>query len=152
MLRREANCACVRLVLYEIEVKRTFSFSSKFFHAHTVYTDQRPEMRELQLIKWYKGGQEKHLRIIASTAPQWENLGTTFGISPAELKGFKLVNMLNQEGCYRDVLQRWLQNGSQPRDAYAVTWRGLIQALRDTSLRKIADELQTALCKSELHD
>ena len=114
-----------------------------------VYTDERPEMRELQLIKWYKGGQEKHLRIKASAAPRWKDLGTTFGISPAELQGFERQNMLDQEGCCYAVLQRWLQNGSQPRDAYAVTWRGLIQALRDTSLREIADELQTALCKSE---
>ena len=114
-----------------------------------VYTDERPTMRELQLIKWYKDGQEKHLRIKASTAPNWKNLGTTFGISPAELDGFERQNMLNQEGCCYAVLQRWLENGSQPKDAYAVTWIGLIQALRDTSLREIADELETALCKSE---
>ena len=114
-----------------------------------IYAAERPEMRKLQLIKWNKGGEEKQVKIITDTAPHWVNLGTTFGISQAELDGFRTQNMLNQEGCCRSVLQRWLQNGSQPRDAYPVTWRGLIKALRDTGLREIADQLETALCKGE---
>ena len=102
-------------------------------------------MHELQLIKWYKGDQEKHLKIKASIATHWRQLGTTLGISPAELEGFNQQYMLNQEDCCQAVLLKWMQNGSQPRDAYAVTWRGLMEALRDTSLREIASDLETAL-------
>lgn len=114
-----------------------------------MYADERPEMRELQLIKWNKGGQEKQLKIIADTAPSWQVLGTTFGLSPADLQGFQHQSMMNQQECYRSVLQKWLQNGSQPRVAYPVTWRGLIKAFRDSSLSEIADQLETALCQSE---
>ena len=110
-----------------------------------VYADERPKIRELQLIKWCKGDEEKHLRIKASIAPRWKDFGITFGISLAELQAFERQNMLNQEDCCYSVFYRWLQNGSQPRDAYAVTWRGLIKALRDTSFREIANELETAL-------
>ena len=114
-----------------------------------MFADERPKMSELQLMKWCKGGQEKQLRIKADIAPRWKELGTTLGISPAELEGFERQKMLNQEECCYAVLQRWLENGSQPREAYSVTWKGLIKALRDTSLREIADELETALCKRE---
>ena len=126
------------------------SFMHLLHSMSIVYADEPPEMRELQLMKWRKGGQEKHLRIIANTAPRWKELGTTLGISPAELEGFERQRILNQEECCRSVLQRWLENGSQPREAYPVTWRGLFEALRDTGkCGQIATDLKTALCQRE---
>ena len=112
-----------------------------------IHVDERPGMRELQLIKWNKDGEEKHLRIRTSISTHWKDLGNTFGISASELQGLDRQHMRDQEECCYAVLQKWLQNGSQPRDTYAVTWRGLIGALQDTNLREVANELEMALRK-----
>ena len=103
-------------------------------------------MTDLQLIKWVdKGGKEQHLRTIENISDKWKKLGTTFGIPPPVLTGYAKVNMQEQEDCCRDVIQRWLQDGSRPRESYPVSWIGLIKALRDSGINSAASDLKEAL-------
>ena len=96
-------------------------------------------MKELQLIKW--DGKEK-LMLIETIAAHWRKLGTTLGIPEQVLNGYATKHMKDQEECCREVLQRWRERGSEPKESYPVNWEGLINAIEDTGLGVIADDMR----------
>jgi len=57
--------------------------------------------------------------------------------------------MREQEECLREVLQRWLDRGSVPKESYPVNWEGLINALEDTGLDVVADDMRQMISKNE---
>ena len=103
-------------------------------------------MAELQLIRWSDRGQEKQLKVIETIASKWKKLGITFGVPQSVLNGYEQEHRDQELRCYA-VLQRWLEDGSTPKDNYPVSWNGLIKALNDSSLSVVADELKNALSK-----
>ena len=103
-------------------------------------------MKQLQLIKWPSGDKIMPIETIAT---HWRKLGTTLGIPETVLKGFSTTHMKEQEDCCREVLQRWLERGSVPKESYPVNWEGLINALEDTGLDVVADDMRQMISRNE---
>ena len=59
---------------------------------------------------------------------KWEDLGKQFGFTPAVLRGYKRECLGKNEGCFKKVIDRWLEDGP---DNYPHTWSGLCEALKD---------------------
>lgn len=110
------------------------------------FLSKRPTMTQLQLIKWPSGDK---IVLIETTAVHWRRLGTTLGIPEQVLKGFATTHTREQEECLREVLQRWLDRGSVPKESYTVNWEGLINALEDTGLDVVADDMRQMISKNE---
>lgn len=55
----------------------------------------------------------------------------------SRIESFEMESQRNPEYMVRLILQEWLQGNGLP-----VTWRSLVQTLRDTDLSVLADEIE----------
>ena len=80
-------------------------------------------------------------------SPNWRDIGELIGLPVPTLKNIATEHRDKPIGCCRDVLHHWLEN---PPSDYPITWRGLIELLKDCKFGQIVSELKSVLSKSNL--
>ena len=78
---------------------------------------------------------------------KWREIGELIGLSVPILTGIGTEHRDNSLKCCRAVLDYWLEN---PPTEYPITWRGLIELLKDCKLGQVVSELQSVLSKTNL--
>ena len=107
-----------------------------------------PTLGYLQLLKWHDSqGKRRDLRLLRDLAPIWDSVAGTLHLSAAEIKIIEKNNTGDQSGRIREVVVKWLANGSQLPEAkrYPVNWRGFFHLLLDTEQSDLATALKNAL-------
>ena len=105
------------------------------------WMNAEPEMKLLHLIKYTDSeGNDKKFRFISEIQNSCRRLGTQLGISTATLDGIDR-HLALEDQCEK-ILHLWITKGE---GEYGVTWAGLLQALEDVQLRRIAEHLREAL-------
>ena len=88
-------------------------------------------------------GKRHELKVMNEVASSWKDLGSLFNYDT------KQIAQNNNRGgdyamdCCREVLEKWSSKGRAR--SYRFSWNGLIQALRDIDLNRIADDIDIAL-------
>jgi hypothetical protein len=77
----------------------------------------------------------------------WRGIGELIGLSVSTLRSIATDHRDKSLECCRAVLSHWLEN---PPTDYPITWRGLIELLRDCKLGQVVSELQSVLSESSL--
>ena len=87
------------------------------------------------------------MRLLRDLAPIWDSVAATLHLSTAEIKIIEKNNTGDQSGRIREVVVKWLSNGSQLPEAkrYPVNWRGFFHLLLDTEQSDMATALKNAL-------
>lgn len=104
-------------------------------------TDARPELSDVDVIKWKDGGDIKTFRLIDFIG-KCDGISNQFKIPKAKYDGWVREKQGAQREVCHDVFQHWLNSGTGP---YTTTWRGLIKVLEDVELGEVAKQLKTAL-------
>ena len=111
-------------------------------------TDEVPSLGYLQLMKWYNSQNKRQdLRLLRDLAPIWDKVGETLHLSAADIKIIERNNVCDQSGRIREVVAKWLSNGSMLQEAarYPVNWRGFYHLLLDVEQSDMAIGLKSAL-------
>ena len=118
------------------------------FFIYTVaksWRSERPTVEMMHLIKYASSdGQIKEFRLLRNVQRHWEAIGILLGIHLHTLRGFELKRDNDLEKQCQDVLQTWLERGSEK---YPVSWSGMLKVLEDVELKEISRKLQEALGK-----
>lgn len=112
------------------------------------YSDEVPTLGYLQLLKWYDSQKKRQdLRLLRNLAPIWDRAAETLHLSAAEIKIIEKNNAGDQSGRVREVIVKWLSNGSMLPESgrYPVNWRGFFHLLLDAEQSDLADALKSAL-------
>lgn len=107
-----------------------------------------PTLGYLQLLKWYDSQNKRQdLRLLRELAPLWDRVAGTLHLSAAEVQIIKKNNNDDQLGRIREVIVKWLSNGSMlpEADRYPVSWRGFFHLLLDAEESDMATALKSAL-------
>ena len=110
--------------------------------------DEVPSLGYLQLIKWYDSQNKRQdLRLLRDLAPIWDRTAETLHLSAAEIRIIEKNNTGDQSGRIREVIVKWLSNGSMLPEAgrYPVNWRGFYHLLLDAERSDMAITLKSAL-------
>ena len=97
-------------------------------------------MKNLLLLK--KGNPCKRLNLIQEMSPKWKDAGCLLGLSIARLKGIKKEHQGDSYECCQDVMQEWLDNGTED---YPNEWDGVLELLKDLIFSNLAKKLQEML-------
>ena len=103
-----------------------------------------PTMQDLHSLTWDNGGKLEQLKVIemCSSKHKCEDLSRILGQPESHLSSsVKEVS----SSCCQAMFQRWLVWGSMPKEAYPITWQGLVNMLKDTGLEDDAKQLEKAL-------
>lgn len=87
-------------------------------------------------------GQEQNLYLIRDIQASCKVLGTILGIDSGTLKGFDILHRGDMPSLCKDILDTWMMRAPEN---YPVTWGGLLDALRNADLKRIATNLEKAL-------
>ena len=112
-----------------------------------VSAGEEPLTKNLILLKWRDERDQVNVYKLREVfSPYWRDLGRLFGFHESLLSNFATLHRENPEQCFSEVVSQWQRDGSVPRTAYAVSWGGLMQALRDLGrLSREVDKLETAV-------
>ena len=114
----------------------------------SLYLDDVPTLGYLQLLKWYDSQNKRQdLRLLRDLAPIWDKTAETLHLSVAEIRIIEKNNTGDQSGRIREVVVKWLSNGSMLPEAgrYPVNWRGFYHLLLDAEQSDMAIALKSAL-------
>ena len=104
-----------------------------------------PTMMELESLKWTESnGKSKEINILDECIANSlaEELQKTFGIHEDKIS--LAVRRIPMSFC-RSVFQRWYSEGSSPKEAYPISWNGLIKALKAVGMNDLAMNIESAL-------
>ena len=107
-------------------------------------SDSQPTIAELTLLKQADG---KKIKIIASLAPLWRDLGflMNFDQRGTEVETIEKKYRGDPKECCCAMFQHWLNgNGVRP-----CSWHKLIELIDDIDQEVLAQEIQTALSASQ---
>ena len=111
---------------------------------HTL--EKAPTMSDLKLMSWKneESGEVNEVRIIKECIKNnlCSKLQSMFGISQTDVSEYVRHN---PEYCCQVVFQKWYVLGSNPRDAYPISWNSVIQVLKEVGLQEVASQLRDAL-------
>ena len=82
------------------------------------------------------------LKVMDEVAGSWKKLGTLFNYDVNQIAGNHMGGDFAMDCCL-EVLGRWFSKGRAR--GYPFSWSGLIQALRDIDLDRVADDIDIAL-------
>lgn len=102
------------------------------------FIDSVPTLKKLSLMKTDEG---KKIKIIATVAPRWQDLGVQleFDELGSKLDTIKTKNLNDPENCCREMFQHWLiGNGVRP-----CSWRKLIELLDDCDFEMLAGQVKS---------
>ena len=87
-------------------------------------------------------GERRALKVMDEVAGSWKKLGTLFNYDVNRIAGNHMGGDYAMDCCL-EVLGRWFRKGRAR--GYPLSWSGLIQALRDIDLDRVADDIDIAL-------
>ena len=105
-------------------------------------------MKYLKLIKW--GGETERFKrffLMENISPNWRDIGELIGLPVSALRNIATEHRDKPLDCCRAVLGHWLEN---PPKEYPITWKGLIELLKDCKLGQVVSELRSILSETKL--
>ena len=108
-------------------------------------TDTKPEIADLNCFK-YKDtkGEIQRFYIMNKIAAQWRKIGIALKFETNCLDSIQSTCNHDVEQCCEKMLTQWL--GGHVKQL-PITWRTLLEALRDARMNQVADELTDLLDK-----
>jgi len=101
------------------------------------FADKRPEMNELYCIR---DQQNRRIQLISTVQTNFAALGLTLNLHYSIIESIEQRNYSQEISCTK-ILSHWLKgNGRTP-----VTWKTLLEALRDCAFMQLAEDLEKAL-------
>jgi hypothetical protein len=105
-------------------------------------------LKHLNLIRWRDGrGETQRFYLMENISPNWRGVGELIGLSVPALRNIATDHHDKSLECCRAVFGHWLEN---PPTDYPITWRGLIELLKDCKLGQVVSELQSVLSETNL--
>ena len=105
-------------------------------------TDKRPKMNELFCIR---DKRDRRIKLISTVQTNLTALGLVLGLDYSTIQSIEQRNHPQETSC-TEILDHWLKgNGRTP-----VTWKTLLEALRDCSFMQLADDLEEALIDKDV--
>ena len=101
-------------------------------------TDERVDVRKLNLIKYNDRTGEKQLRIKIQVTPRWRDLAAHLGFCSARIEAF--AQSQTSADPVDGMFTEWLRTDPN------CTWRKLIMKMNDAGLNVAANDLEHALC------
>ena len=122
-----------------------------FLTLHFLPSDIVPTIATLYCFKYTdtRGGTQR-IRVIEKIATRWRQLGACLKFSTDSLDIINADNRGRVEACTERMLSLWLEGHVQEDSRAPITWRTFLEALRDTNLVQLADNLTHLL--STIHD
>ena len=108
-----------------------------------LYTDERPTLDELLILKYTDEGKQYKLRIIREARYKWKDIADII------CKDVNETNLLKEKcggdpnECLKQVFNDYFINKKPQK--YTQDWNGLIELLDDVNLKPLADEVKHAL-------
>ena len=103
-------------------------------------TALKPTLAKLTIMKTTKG---EKIKIIASVAPQWKELGDLLDFDP-EGRTLELIEVNNQQkgyvACCREMFVYWLKGKGRK-----ATWEVVIELIDDINQSELAKKVKNAL-------
>ncbi len=100
-------------------------------------------LKNLTLLKWTdRDGRPQTLGLRDDISCHWRDVGDLLELGSPSLEGIAIHRRDDVRLCCRDVLQDWLNDGSQ---SYPATWEGMLNLLEDIKLASISLKLRSAL-------
>ena len=102
-------------------------------------------MSELKLMTWHKKDKEMNeVRVIEECVQHnlCSKLQTMFGLGTSDITEYVKQN---PEYCCQAVFQKWYIRGSNPKDAYPISWNSVVRVLKEVGLHDAAAQLHSAL-------
>ena len=107
-----------------------------------VSLDEKPEIHELICYKYVnEHGVEQRLHIIDEICSKWDNLGSMLKFTQSNIESIMKTSQGDVEKCCKTMLTQWLEGRVEGR----ITWKALIEALKDVRLRELAGKLEQIL-------
>lgn len=76
-------------------------------------------------------------------------LQSRFGLASADITDFVRQN---PEYCCQAVFQKWYVRGSNPKDAYPISWASVVKVLKEEGLQGVATDLWNILARRNNDD
>ncbi len=70
-------------------------------------------MGKMNVLKWTEDGTVTKLNLITEMAPQWENIGSQIGLTPAQLQSWRMQHSSDPAACMTSVIQAWMQRRNE---------------------------------------
>lgn len=105
-------------------------------------TDKRPKMNELFCIR---DKRERRIKLISTVQTNVTALGLVLDLDYSTIQCIEQRNHSQETSC-TEILEHWLKgNGRTP-----VTWKILLEALRDCPFMQLVDDLEEALMAKDV--
>ena len=126
------------LFFYSLDLSWQFLFSSDYNLDVTNHYLSRME--------YVENGTKKEVRIYDESAHMWRRIGENLGIEGGVLTSIKRDGHDDRERVVK-VLGKWYENanGLPHADEYPMTWKGLINLLKNSNLNRLAEKVRKAL-------
>ena len=126
------------LFFYSLDLSWQFLFSSDY--------DLDVTNHYLSRMEYVENGTKKEVRIYDESAHMWPQIGENLGIEGGVLTSIKRDGHDNRERVVK-VLGKWYENanGLPHADEYPMTWKGLINLLKNSDLNRLAEKVRKAL-------
>ena len=82
-------------------------------------------------------------------AAKWKRFGLCLKFSPSSLNNIESTCRGDVEACVNRLLTLWLEGHVQDVSQAPITWETLLEALRDSRLVRLADDLTDLLTSHE---
>ena len=113
-----------------------------FLTFHVLPSDTVPTIATLYCFKYTDTkGDTQIIRIIDKIAIKWRRLGACLKFSTDSLDIIDTDNCGKVEACTERMLSLWIEGHVQEDSQAPITWRTLLEALRDANLVQLADNL-----------
>ena len=100
--------------------------------------DQKPDLNDLLCMSYTsEDGKTINFRLMDRVTPHWRRLAITLKFSQHEIDV-----MESKDNPVYYFLSEWLREANQENDSRPVTWRTLIEALRDANVQNEANILE----------
>ena len=108
-----------------------------------LFTDKRPTLKELVILKYTEDGKEKKLHIIKEASHKWKDIASVISDDSNKIKILEQQHPGNPHECLR---QTFIDDfiDKEPED-YSQDWRGLIELFDDVDLKTLAEKIKHAL-------
>ena len=114
------------------------------FYVWLFILDFKPDIATLTCFKYKdENGEKKRIFIIDDIGAKWKRVGRMLKFTSADIDNINSSCQSDVESCCEKMLSQWLEGfvaGSS-----SITWKTLIEALRDARLGQLADDLEQIL-------
>ena len=120
-----------------------------WFFPRTCTADSKPQLADLQFMTYTSSANEGRvqLRLMDQLGPHFVRVAIALKFQQHAITA---VEHHNDPVYY--LLSKWLQGANRESDPRPVTWRTLIEALREANCHEVADKLEQYLIEPTLYD